>query len=82
MITIEEFKKANSILNKKEYKDALKIVAKFVQEQEDEKRAKFIAKIASCEHKNTDSEVSEWHQNGQPDRWREWCTDCGKIISD
>lgn len=38
------------------------------------------AKSIECTHTNREAKVSEWHQNGTPDRWETFCMDCGKSL--
>lgn len=64
-------------ITNKEYLEAKKIVDNYNQQE----KIKEENKIKNCKHKNTEKEVSEWHQNGNPDRWRIYCKDCGFIIS-
>lgn len=39
-------------------------------------------KQKNCKHENTHYGVSEYHQNGKPDRWYEVCKDCGKMLAE
>ncbi len=64
-ITKEQFLKAKEVVD-------------FYHDQEKEKQ---VAKQLACKHKRTKEEVSEWHRNGQPDRWETFCLDCGFILS-
>ena len=64
-------------ITEKEYQEAIKIIDAYNKQEAIKKENK----IKNCKHLNTKSEVSEWHQNGQPDRWRVYCIDCEFVIS-
>ena len=55
----------DDIVSKKEYKEKCEALK---------------IKQNNCKHENTSSEVSEWHPNGEPDRWITFCVDCGKVV--
>jgi len=66
-----------SEITEKDFLEAKKIVDDY-NKQEKIKKDKI---IANCKHLNKEEEVSEWHQNGNPDRWITYCKDCGKTLS-
>mgnify|MGYP003403852069 FL=1 len=65
-----------SEITEKQYLEAKKIVEEY-SKQEKTKKDRI---IADCKHLNQEEEVSEWHQNGLPDRYRTFCKDCGKTL--
>jgi len=64
-------------ITEKQYLEATKVVDAYNKQE----RIKKEDKIKNCKHLNKEQEVSEWHQNGQPDRWRTYCKDCGFVIN-
>jgi hypothetical protein len=47
-----------------------------------EKELEQKVKQKNCKHdKGINYEVSEWHPNGEPDRYKEYCKECGKLLS-
>lgn len=60
-----------------------KLLRKIIKEDEEERQYQLdtLKKQNSCLHKNTYDIVSEYHPNGDPDRYSTYCEDCGKLIS-
>jgi hypothetical protein len=64
-------------ITEKEYLEAKKTIEEYSKQEQIKKDER----IANCKHLRKKEEVSEWHQNGNPDRWRTYCKDCGKTLS-
>jgi antirestriction protein len=63
-----------------DYKEIINEFEKSKEEKRKEKERILKEKQLNCKHENTRSEVSDYHPNGQPDRWSTYCKDCGKRL--
>ncbi len=63
-------------INQNEFLEAKKIVDAYLKQE----KLKKDNETRKCKHLNKQEEVSEYHQNGRPDRYRIYCKDCGFII--